>query len=89
MQVNFSSIMQGVGIDNNLLKSLEPSSKFSNYLKSSNVKNINQEQTASIGELQKIMDCQIKLHDLSMRVELVSRVAEAGVNSVRKLQNGI
>ncbi len=92
MQVNFSNFMQSVGLDSKVLNSVDSGSKFSNYLssvKSSNVKKIDNEQNKSLGELKNIMECQIKLHDLSMKVELVSRVAEAGVNSVRKLQNGI
>ena len=93
MQVsNILNFVQNAGINPKMLDNVVSNKSFSDYLSSFGLqksKKIEASNKANLTELKDLMKCQISVHNLAMKVELVSRVAEAGVGSVRKLQNGI
>ena len=93
MKIDFSQVVKSAGLDEKVFNSLNPQnnnfSKYFSEFESKKVKKVNEAQKQELNDLKNIMECQMKVHDLSMKVELVSRVAEAGVSSIRKLQNGI
>lgn len=92
MQVSFLNYIPNAGISDRVLESAMSNKSFQNYLSNFNSlksSNISQVQKNSMNELKDLMKCQINVNNLAMKVELVSRVAEAGVGSIRKLQNGI
>ena len=92
MQVSLLNMVQNLGVNDKVIDSAISNKSFQDYLsqfKSLKVNKVNDIQKSSMNELKDLMKCQISVHNLAMKVELVSRVAEAGVGSVRKLQNGI
>ena len=92
MQVSLLNMVQNLGVNDKVIDSAISNKSFQDYLssfKSLKANKVNDIQKNSMNELKDLMKCQISVHNLAMKVELVSRVAEAGVGSVRKLQNGI
>ncbi|MGI6680510.1 MAG: hypothetical protein ACOX3T_03355 [Bdellovibrionota bacterium] len=97
MKVSFLNSLKNMGLDDNLLNNAVSNKSFKDYLshftsiKTDSIKTdkVSETQKNSMNELKDLMRCQINVNNLAMKVELVSRVAEAGVGSVRKLQNGI